>query len=374
MPAEIAARTCVALEDAVDDASAGAKAARLARARAAGLPVLPGIVVPAEAAAPALAAGLRAHAGGSGAAQLAVMDWPFDAALSAALAEHALALGSHLVVRSSSPLEGDGRWSGAFASYVGVAPEHLDVAVRGVWASAFSRDVLDRMAHQRLDLANLRVAVLVQPARGFAFGGVARLEGAGNVRIEGARGGPAGILSGWVVGEEIDPAITREVTELVRRTHVLLGYDAIEWGSNAEGIVLLQAQRGSAHGTGTRLEPDPVLGVPEPAEAVIAGVGRGVGRYLEFPQEGGALPPGSVLIVARPLAAFAPLLWNAAGLVCRAGGAGAHLIEVARSLDVPTVMRCRLDDVVAAGAENFVLTVDGDEGCVFVHGVPARSG
>ncbi|MBV8356142.1 MAG: hypothetical protein JO101_12520, partial [Candidatus Eremiobacteraeota bacterium] len=51
-----------------------------------------------------------------------------------------------------------------------------------------------------------------------------------------------------------------------------------------------------------------------------------------------------------------------------------HLIEVARSLGVPSVMRCRLDDVVAAGAENFVLTVDGDEGCVFVHGVPARSG
>jgi phosphohistidine swiveling domain-containing protein len=106
------------------------------------------------------------------------------------------------------------------------------------------------------------------------------------------------------------------------------------------------------------------------ASAAVAGIAAGRARYVDVPS---AAPPEfdrKILIVPRPLPAFAPLLWNAAGLVSIGGGAGAHLIEIARSLGVPSVLRCRLDRVIAEGAESYLLAVDGDEGFVSVLSAP----
>ncbi|MFI5063975.1 MAG: hypothetical protein ACHP9Z_08360, partial [Streptosporangiales bacterium] len=95
----------------------GAKAAGLARARHAGLPVLPGWVVPVAAGAAALGAGqAELRAGRPAAARRAVLSQPVHPGLAGALHAAVTGLGGRVIVRSSSPLEADGRWTGAFSS------------------------------------------------------------------------------------------------------------------------------------------------------------------------------------------------------------------------------------------------------------------
>lgn len=466
--------------------------------------------------------------GGPGAARLVVMDTPLDDVLQEELQRYIEPLGDSLVVRSSSPLEAEGRWAGAFTSYVGVTREQLEIALRGCWASVYSRDVLERCENEGIDPTSLRIAVLVQPAIAFDAGGAARVDREGAVHVAATRGSPAQLMTGWVAGEEIvvdaRDSVPAEGTRVVgaegliavaalaRQAHKLLDDDLIEWGwTPAFGALLLQSKRagpsevqartaplppssadtddaraalrvarlvrlfpgwlaeeailpwailvaddalpcGTAPATypadeardalrelgrelaakawglsageafraglqaletirtgtaserllermkrGVRLEPrllaralalfaaagdgsapardrwEPFLfstlqryGERRPAVAVVEGIGAGRGRYVD---EALRTPPErdrKVLIVPQPLASFAPLLWNAAGLITIAGGAGAHLMEIARSLAVPTVMRCRLDDLVARGADRFLLGVDGNEGCVSI--------
>ena len=128
-----------------DPLVSGAKAAGLHRALRAGLPVLPGAVVPVGAGATSAARGAAAlERGGSGRARMEAMATPLADALRAALDEHVRAQGSTVVVRSSSTHEGDTAWSGAFSSFDGIGPAEVDTAVRGVWASAFGVDALRR--------------------------------------------------------------------------------------------------------------------------------------------------------------------------------------------------------------------------------------
>ncbi len=523
---------CLALDALAAPEIVGAKAGRLGHARRLGLPVLDGFVVPAERSANALRAGAGAlEAGGPGAARLAVMEAPLDAALAAELRFRAASLGTSLVVRSSSELEASGRWAGAFTSYVGISPDQVEVAVRGCWASVYSRDVLERCEHEGIDPRKVRLAALVQPAIEFDAGGAARVARDGAVHVTATRGSPAQLMTGWVAGEEIvvDPrgSVPERGTRIVgaeglvavatlaRDVRKLLDDDLIEWGwTPALGAVLLQSKRageieapasapqtadasregadaiaaiklarlvrrfagwlaeeailpwaillpddlmpgdvgaahyppaeardavrelgrrlaasawGTAHGDalrtglqaleavrtgsatdkllerirhGVRLESrlveralalfaaaeredgapkiapardrwEPFVfstvqryGERRPATGVVEGIGAGRGRYVDAPMAAPAERDRKVLVVPQPLASFAPLLWNAAALVTIAGGAGAHLMEIARSLAVPTVMRCRVDDVAAAGAEQFLLAVDGAAGCV----------
>jgi rifampicin phosphotransferase len=128
-----------------DPSVVGAKAAGLARARAAGLPALPGVVVPAALGSRAAAAALAALAdAGSGGARLHVMACGLDEPVASELDAALRRLGPPVVVRSSSRLESAGVWSGAFSSYEGIGPEDVRTAVRGVWASAFTPDALRR--------------------------------------------------------------------------------------------------------------------------------------------------------------------------------------------------------------------------------------
>jgi phosphohistidine swiveling domain-containing protein len=456
------------------------------------------------------------------------MDVALDAALEAELQSRVKSLGTSLVVRSSSPLEGSGRWAGAFTSYVGIAPDQIGVAVRGCWASAYARDVLERCEREGIDPESLRLAVLIQPAIEFETGGAARVEQDDTVRITATRGSPAALMTGWVAGEEIvvEPNSTVPadgsrvlgaegliaIASLARRVRALHGDSLIEWGAHPDfGVLLLQSKREprappappaeaapddstnmvaavrlarlvrrfpgwlgeevvlpwailvpddavpdadalpiaaavalqearalarrlcasvwkvdgeTAFATAMRAiedvrsanasaellqriehgehtdqadaarivgllraaerdgEPntapprdrwEPFLfatlrayGESRAASPVVSGIGAGRARFSDVPGPAPRERDRKVLVVPRPLPAFAPLLWNAAGLVSIAGGTGAHLMEIARSLAVPTVMNCRLDDLVAQGADRYLLGVDGDRGCVSV--------
>jgi phosphohistidine swiveling domain-containing protein len=504
----------------------------LGHARRLGLPVLPGFVIPAQRSAGALKLAADAYAGGgAGAARLAAMDAPLEDAFVAELEARAASLASSLVVRSSSPLEGEGRWAGAFTSYVGIAPHQIGTAVRGCWASVYSRDAIERCEHERIDVASLRLAVLVQPAIEFEAGGAARVDDDGVVHVAATRGSPAALMTGWESGEEIavDPRSSLPaqgsrviggegliaIAALARRVRTLLGDDTIEWGfAPGFGVLLLQAKRTAASRPPARAVPAPASGGPaalaairlarlvrrfpgwlgeevvlpwailvaeaalpdgappagmpaeearrearalglrlcarawqlpaeeafraglqaveavrtgvadaalmqrirrgadvdakavarlvgllrtaerrdgrgriapardrwepflfatlqaygerRPAAPVVAGTGAGRARFVETPAAAPDEHDRKVLVIPRPLPSFAPLLWNAAGLVSIAGGAGAHLMEIARSLAVPAVMRCRLDDLVAQGADSFLLGVDGHQGSVSV--------
>src|SRR5690348_14716380 len=92
-------------------AEMGFKAARLAALLRAGLPVLPGWVVPVGEGKGAMGAGVAAiRANGVGAGRMAVLAQTLDAALVAELGAVVGGLGGRVIVRSSSPLEGDARW------------------------------------------------------------------------------------------------------------------------------------------------------------------------------------------------------------------------------------------------------------------------
>ena len=249
----------VALADraARDPALAGVKAARLAAAAGAGLPVLPGRVLPSEASSEAIASGVQALQQGAAAAgaYLAAMESVVPSGLSQELAPPAL--DQLLVVRSSTLLDDDGRWSGAFTSYVGVAPSDLVTAVRGSWASAFSTDALARCRETGTEVGSLRIGVLVQPFLVFEAGGTARVQPDGAVVVTAAPGGPAGVVGGRgdglevIVGvdgrvvERLDGAVigastAEAVAALARRAAEVVAGGVIEWGATGEELFLLQ--------------------------------------------------------------------------------------------------------------------------------------
>jgi phosphohistidine swiveling domain-containing protein len=271
---------------------AGDKAARLARAAAAGLAVLPGWVVPVAEGRPALSAGAAAvRAGRPASARRAVLGRRLDDDLAAELREAVTRLGGRVIVRSSSPLEGDPRWSGAFSSVAEVGADDVVAAVRSCWASAFAVDPLGRLAACGLPPEALELGVLLQPEIRPAAGGVARVTqaaggAAAEVTVEGVLGHPGALLSGWAEGasahvrspggeheagrlpaaspgpgpvpsdsgppgqgglaELVGPATVAAVADLAGRAWRLLGDDAIEWAAAGGRVWLLQSRRSTA--------------------------------------------------------------------------------------------------------------------------------
>lgn len=184
-----------------DPTRVGGKAAALARARAAGAAVLPGFVVEGAASLSHMALGAETLPGrGSGGARLAVSAQPisFAATLIAAGEE----LGERLVARSSTILEYSGEWSGAFTSYLDLAPIDLPKAVTGCWASAFSVAALQRQAAAGVEPGSFPISVLVQPALEPTAGGWANLAPDGRVVVRGVRGSPVPLMQGWASGFE----------------------------------------------------------------------------------------------------------------------------------------------------------------------------
>ena len=225
------------------------------------MPVLPGWVLPAGESADAMRAGAEAFdRSGSAAACLAVADAEVDDDLRQELSAIAATAGRTLVVRSSTSFDHDPRWAGAFATYLDVTPADLPAAVRGCWASAFTRDTTGRGERLGLKSWDRGVAVLLQPYAAFGVGGTAVLGADGRARLMVAAGGPAGIVGGGRAGTlvEIAPDATEEdiaepapagpkvliaVAALVRSVHRETGDDAVEWGASAGSVILLQTGR-----------------------------------------------------------------------------------------------------------------------------------
>jgi phosphohistidine swiveling domain-containing protein len=389
----------------------GAKAAGLARALAAGLPVLPGWVVPVTAGQQALAAGADAVAAHRpAAARRAVLGHRPGGQFAARLRAAVAALGGRAIARSSSPLEADSRWAGAFRSVAGVGPDDAPSAVASCWASAFAVDPLGRLAACGLPPHALRMAVLLQREISPDAGGVARLAADGQVRIEGVPGHPAALLSGWsealtagqltsLLGGELVAA----VATLARRAGQLLGGELIEWAAADGRIWLLQSLPRAAAAAGLRppgqgsaavawradgpaadlLAALTPAGLPRarewmPVLAVMV-LGRGelvAGRPAAPGTAAGRLlpcrphqPPAgdcgdAILLVDQPVPALAPLLFSARGIIARSGAAGSHLAGVARSLGVPMVVGCHPEQVTgpAAGGGSWLAAIDGSTG------------
>ncbi|MQA06431.1 MAG: hypothetical protein GEV07_28180 [Streptosporangiales bacterium] len=401
-----------------DPSVAGAKAARLAQALALGMPVLPGRVVPASRSAQPLHDGfaLVPSAGAHG-GQLAVMD--ADTSDLAELPAQARALGDPVVVRSSSPWEGTGNWSGAFTSYLDVAPDHVLTAVRGVWASALGRDALERSA--RLGGAEPRLAVLVQPRLRPTHGGTADVAPDGTVTVVAVAGDPVPLLHGWDPGQlarrtsdgavqaaqwPFDAELLHAVADLAVDVRDRLGDDRIEWASVDGRLHLLQCtaatepaaeplelpaaevesphaahelmQRATSRGDRLRAEPLAYASVMAHGEQVrgtpaAPGIGAGPLVYVDgvpsaAPKGAGGTPARAVLVAPRPLPHLAPLLWDASGLITFGGSPAAHLVEVARSLNLPAVVGCGVDEsLVRTARAGGIAAVDGDNGVVATH-------
>ncbi len=244
---------------ATDRTIVGAKAARLAVARRAGLPALPGVVIPVEASRDALRAGVQAlEQGGSGRARLAMMSTDVGPEMLDALSSAMRELGPTVIVRSSSPMEGDTAWSGTFSSLEDIGPDDLRTAVRGVWASAFTVHAVERYEAIGFEPEEVELAVLVQPQIDPECGGSARLMPDGTVGVHAIRGKPRDLMQGWETGvrarvtdegeiiegdavEVIGEAPLLAAAVLARDTQSRLGDDLIEWIWADGRIHLLQS-------------------------------------------------------------------------------------------------------------------------------------
>jgi pyruvate,water dikinase len=389
----------------------GDKAARLAAAAAAGLAVLPGWAVPVAEGRPALSAAAAAvRDGRPAAARRAVLGQRLDDDLAAELREAVTRLGGRVIVRSSSPLEGDPRWSGAFSSVAEVGPSDVVTAVRSCWASAFAVDPLGRLGACGLPPEALELGILLQPEIRPAAGGVARVTSAAGttgaqVAVEGVLGHPSALLSGWAEGASgpelaalIGTATVAAVVDLAGRVWRLVGDDVIEWAAADDTVWLLQSQRsGAMHGAAAaerlaaagpadavpdrsaRGLPAARVSMPLLAATVLANGEHVPGRPAAPGTAAGPLvacrpherPDGdcgdAILLVDQPVPALAPLLFTARGVIARTGAAGAHLAEVARSLGVPMVLGCRPERVTGTPAVPdgaFLAAIDGSTGDV----------
>jgi phosphoenolpyruvate synthase/pyruvate phosphate dikinase len=405
---------------------AGAKAARLAAAWAAGFPVLPGWVLPAAESRPAIRAGAAAVDGGRpAAARRAALSCLPDPQLAGELRAVVHSLGGRVIVRSSSPLEDDPRWAGAFSSVAEVGPGDVVTAVRSCWAAAFAVDPLARLASGGLPLDALELGLLIQPELRPAAGGTARVTPATgttatqpspvDVVVDGVRGHPGALLAGWAEGTSArvrladpgapdwpEPAsdgpltgllgaeLVAAVARLAAGVYWTLGDTSIEWAAAQETVWLLQATAAgpaapppepamtAVTGAGSRpgrAYPTREL-MPLLAAAVQAGGSRLTGRPAAAGQAAGRLVAcrpherpaagcrDAILLVDRPVPALAPLLFAARGVIARTGAAGAHLAEVARSLAVPMVTGCR-PELVTGGQparDGWLAAIDGSTG------------
>jgi len=232
--------------------------------------------------------------------------------------------------------------------------------------------------------------------------------------VEGVRGHPGALLSGWAEGASgpelaalIGAATVAAVVDLAGQVWRRLRDDVIEWAVVDGEVWLLQSQRSGAvaHGAVAAL----CLAATGPADAVpvrwagglpaarasmplLAATvlrrgehvpgrpgapGTAAGRLLACrPHE---CPAGAcqdaILLVDRPLPALAPLLFAARGVIARTGAAGSHLAGVARSLGVPMVLGCRPERVTGTPAVRdgaFLAAIDGTTGDVAL--LPATGG
>ena len=249
---------------AVDVAVSGAKGAGLARARAAGFPVLDGFVIPPACSEEALGRAVEVlDSRGTGGSRMAIIGHQLSDSLFEQIEPLAAALPPPFIVRSSSVLEGRGEWSGAFTSVPEVLPGEVGQAAKSVWATSFSIEVLERFEAAELAPGSAPMGVLVQPEVQPDFGGAAIVDAAGTVTVNAVQGSPRDLMAGWVPGVR---AVVEEgvlqgaecaelmgedqvlaIAEMALRVEEALGYNLIEWAIVGDDPILLQVQRSAGH-------------------------------------------------------------------------------------------------------------------------------
>lgn len=378
----------VSLDDpeALDPAIVGVKAAGLAAARQCGLPVLAGVVVPVAAGRAAIEFGAcTLEADGPGRARLAVDRFAVDDELAAQVQARSAELGEQLIVRSSTALDGDGRWSGAFTSVGDVRPDEVAGALRGCWSSVFRPDALNRFRLTGVEPCDAGMAVLIQRQLRPSCGGMAEVQADGRVSIWAAAGAPGPLLAGLSVGVRgsigqdgeadaaldglpADRSVLAALSDACVRAHRELGANRFEWAIEDGQPWILQLDRTASDGTGAAAQAVDPEG--RTFRGFAASPGRATGRAIHLgPDDLNPAPDvtGAILIVDDPLPVFAPLLWQAIGLVALRGNAAAHLCGVARSLHVPAVVGLLSFDPNAGPsleARHVTVVVDGDSGAV----------
>ena len=267
--------------EALDVPAVGAKAAGLARARRAGLPALDGFVVTLAASAEplGLAAG-ELDRRGSGAARMVLLRSELDEALTAEIAAAAADLAEPLIARSSSALEGEGTWAGAFASLPELRRDEVPKALRSVWSAMFTLEALERFEAVGIEPGSAGMGVLVQTELAPDCGGAATVDEIGAVSISAVKGSPRDLLAGWVPGvratvgpdgsisgsealELIGAATLREVAALTRQADAELDCNLVEWAVTGGAAVLLQVQRTVTAAPSDSMVLPAALGHPE---------------------------------------------------------------------------------------------------------------
>jgi phosphohistidine swiveling domain-containing protein len=226
-------------------------------------------VVPCAEARPALrAAAAAVRRGDPAAARRAALACPLDAILESELAEAVAGLGGRVIVRSSSPLESDPRWCGAFSSIAEVGVRDAATAVRSCWASAFAADPLARLRACGLSPEAMELGVVIQPELRPDAGGTARVtprartaddretwrDGDLEVTAEAVAGHPGPLLAGWAEGVSgpglarlIGARLAGQVARLAAQVFRLLGDDSIEWAVQDGTVWLLQSLSSGDH-------------------------------------------------------------------------------------------------------------------------------
>ena len=244
----------------IDLEISGAKGAGLARARAEGFPVLDGFIIPPTCSQDAFEQAVEVlDSRGTGGARMAIISHELPDGLVAQIDEFSAALPTPLIVRSSSVLESAGEWSGAFTSVPEIQRDEIGKAVKSVWATNFSIEVLDRLKAAGIDPGAALMGVLVQPEIVPDFGGVARIDAHGAVTITAIKGSPRDLMAGWAPGvratfedgqligteaiELVGERQLRSIVDLVVAVVEKLDHNLIEWAIHDGKCVLLQIQR-----------------------------------------------------------------------------------------------------------------------------------
>jgi PEP-utilising enzyme, mobile domain/Pyruvate phosphate dikinase, AMP/ATP-binding domain len=354
---------------ALDPTIVGEKAAALSRALASRLPALPGVALPLEGSTAAIRSGIEALERGPSSAYLAATATTVAPILEEVV-RFATSLAGSVVVRSSTAMDADGRWAGAFTSYLDIDAFEVPAAVRGCWASVFSRDVLARCDATDTDVRELRVGALIQPFVRFDTGGTARLLDDGRIDVAMSPGGPSGVVRGSrrAVGYSIGSEgryegpdhsgvgdLLDSIGDLVRRVAEVTGVGSIEWGSDRGEVILLQVAPSTpsiSTSPISRMSPGEVPAATERIALLVTRFPGPLGEELVVPwglagnaPEGGEplkeIDPREALTEARSLAdELSAAAWNRRPEAARAGAAAAsrllrsgHLVEAVELIE-----------------------------------------
>ena len=209
---------------------------------------------------------------------------------------------------------------------------------------------LDLLAEARSIASDLTATAWGRPAPEAAATAASALR-----RLRGDR--PNESLEALSTLEAVDPAVGRRLLDILEHLAAALPQPERIWYHTPEELAdILSGAEPPRSGRVGRDRWEPFLagvaalsGEARSGLAASGGVGAGRLSWVAQPSATDHVRPRDVIVVQYPLPNFAPLLWDAAGLIALGGAPSAHLMEVARSLAVPAVVGCPIGDLLGNG-------------------------